>query len=120
MPNWTPNWSNVRWDWGAAGAAAGALRQSADMLDRTAHERSRVAQEATLEWRGGYREQFDTHLSRALRDAGDVAHECREAANHIDGASQRATEEQGRRERERERWRREKEAEERERDARTS
>ena len=113
MPNWQPNWENVRWNHGAAEAAIAALRRAADMLDHTATDRARVADEAKVEWRGRYREEFDGQLAQMLRRAHELANEYRTAAGQIAGASQRAQEEQNRRERERERWRMEREAEER-------
>ena len=113
MPNWEPNWQDVCWDHGAARDAISALRRVADSLDQTAAERARVAQDATEQWRGRYREEFDEHLERMLRRAHDLAREYRDASNNIARADQGAYEEQRRRERERERWRREKEAEER-------
>jgi uncharacterized protein YukE len=113
MPNWQPNWNNVRWDWGAADAAAAALRRAADLLNGTASERARVAAEAQAQWRGLHRDRFDSELAQVLRRAQDLADEYREAANRIARASQRAWDEQRHRERERERWRREKEDEER-------
>jgi len=116
MPNWQPNWNNVRWDWGAADEARSALCHAADLLDGTANERSSVARDAQAEWRGRDREQFDGELAQLLRRAHDLANECREAANRIAQASQRAWDEQKHRERERERWRREKEEEDRRRE----
>jgi len=113
MPNWQPNWNNVRWDWGAAGAAASALRRAAGKIEQTAHERVRVAAEAQREWRGRYREEFDERLREILQKAGSLAAEYRHMASRIDNASHAAREEQQYRERERERWRREKSEEER-------
>lgn len=113
MPNWQPNWQDVRWDHGAAQEAVSVLQRTADLLDQTAHKRARVARDATEQWRGRYREEFDGHLAQMLRRAHDLARQYRDAANRIARASQQAYEEQRRRERERERWRREKEAEER-------
>ena len=113
MPNWQPNWNNVRWDWGAADAAAAALRHAAGLLDGTAQERSGVPRDAQAEWRGLHRERFDGELTQILKRARDLAVECRAAADHIASASRRAHEEQRHRERERDRWRREKEDEER-------
>jgi len=114
MPNWQPNWEDVRWNHGAARDATSALRHVADLLDRTAAERARVAQDATEQWCGRYREEFGEHLERMLTRARELARECRDASGAIAQASQRASEEQMRRERERERWRAEKEDEERE------
>lgn len=113
MPNWQPNWNNVRWDWGAANAASAALRRSADKLDMFAHERSQVAGAAQREWRGRYRLEFDQQLQAMLSRSSNLAAEMRHAAGRIDQASTRAWDEQRHRERERERWRREKDEEDR-------
>jgi len=112
MPNWTPNWNDVRWDWGAGDEAAAALRRAADKLGGTARERLRVAREAQAEWRGRYRDEFDVHLDRMVRQARELADEYRQVASRIASAGRRAYEEQRHREYERERWRREKRAEE--------
>ena len=113
MPNWNPNWQDVRWDHDAAHDAMTALRNAADLLDRTADDRTRVASEATQEWQGRYRVEFDGLLTQMLRRARELAGQYRDAANRIGHASQRANEEQRRRDRERHRWRLEKEAEDR-------
>jgi uncharacterized protein YukE len=116
MPNWNPNWNDVRWNWSAADDARAALCHAADTLDSTANERSRAAAEAQAEWRGLHRDRFDVELAQMLRRGHDLANEYREAASRIARASQRAWEEQKHRERERERWRREKEEEDRRRE----
>ncbi len=113
MPNWEPNWQDVRWDHGAAEEAMAALRRTADLLDQMAQERARVAREATAEWRGRYREEFDAHFEQMQRRARELAEECRHAASRIAWADHQAYVEQKRREWDRERWRRETEAEER-------
>jgi uncharacterized protein YukE len=112
MPNWQPNWNNVVWNHPAANEAASALRRVADMLEGTASERERSASEAKVEWRGVYRNEFDQELDRILRRARDLAHEYRNAAGNIMQASQRAHDEQARREHDRARWWAEKRAEE--------
>lgn len=103
----------MRWDWGAADEAIHALRSSADLLDSTSAERARLAQEATSEWRGRYRNEFDSELERIQRRSRDLAAQFRDSANRIAAASRRAWEEQHHREAERDRWRREREDEER-------
>lgn len=113
MPNWQPNWQDVRWDWGAAQQASTALRCMADLLDQTASEKRKLAEEAVREWRGRFRVEFDEHLARMLSDSRNLAALCREIASRIDAASQWAREEQNRRLAERARWRRELEEERR-------
>jgi|GEM_PF-797841 len=113
MPSWSPNWNDVRWDWYAAARAIQALQNAANKLDQSADQRQSLASAAQREWRGRYREDFDVELARMVRQAREIAAECRAAANRIANASHAAREEQQHRERERERWRREKADEER-------
>jgi membrane-bound lytic murein transglycosylase len=113
MPNWEPNWHDVKWDHGAAAEAAHALESAAASLDESAHRRRQVADQAREEWRGRKREEFDMQLDKMLRRAAELAAEFRAKASEICRADQRAFEEQRRRELERERWRHEKEMEER-------
>lgn len=108
MPNWQPNWEDVRWNYAAAGRAAGELDRVADQLDAGSSARMQVADLATAEWRGSYRVRFDQQLTATLREAWWQAGELRDAAARIRRASQWARDEQARRERDRERWRREK------------
>lgn len=112
MPNWTPNWDNVRWDHSAAAEAARAFDDTAIFLEESAYRRRQVADEARAEWRGRYRDEFDVDLDTILRRAAELAAEFRAKATEIRRADQRSQEEQRRRELERERWRREKEQEE--------
>ncbi len=113
MPNWQPNWEDVRWDWGAADHAANTLRNAADTLDRMAYDRMGWAREAQAEWRGRFREMFDQNFDGDLRDAHRLGNEMREMADRINRLSRQARAEQDHRECERDRWRREKEEEDR-------
>ncbi len=115
MPNWQPNWQNVRWDQSAASHAATALRAAADELERSAREREAAAEQARAEWRGMHRMRFDAHIIETLSRARALAAQYRDAAARIMQASTRAHDEQAQRMRDRERWQREKEQEERER-----
>src|SRR2546421_9557343 len=67
MPNWQPDWQDVRWNYDASEQAASELRRVATELDRACFERSRAAEQATREWRGVYRRQFDDDLRDILR-----------------------------------------------------
>ena len=115
MPNWEPNRARVEWDHGAAEAAIAALLRAADELLSTTVQRERVAREAQVEWRGRYRESFDGQFQQMVSRAHELEAKYRDAANQIARASQRAGEEQRRREEEIARWEAEKAAEERER-----
>lgn len=108
MPNWQPNWQDVRWDYAAADRATSELDQAADTLDRTSTSRGDAADRARAEWRGAYRARFDMQLMDALGSAWQLAGTFRESAARIRQASARAREEQASRERARQRWYQEK------------
>jgi hypothetical protein len=111
VPNWQPNWEDVRWNWAAADAAAAELDRNADQLESNAGVWQQAAAAAALEWRGTFRSRFDSEGTDILRDAWYQAAEFRAEAASIRRASQMAREEQARRERDRARWRAEKAAE---------
>lgn len=96
------NISDVQWNHAAAGAASAALRRAAAMLRQTADERSKAAHRAMAEWRGGEREKFELRLRTLLDEAEQLAAKYLRAAALIERASERAREEQRRREYERE------------------
>jgi hypothetical protein len=108
VPNWQPNWQDVRWDFAAADRAASELDRAADELDRTTSARDQAAQRATADWLGSYRLQFDAQLSGTQKTTRYLAGTFRSAATRIRQASGQAMQEQARRERDRARWRREK------------
>lgn len=112
MPNWQPNWENVRWDHGAAHAAVVALRRAAELLENAVAQKERAANEARAQWRGRYRDEFEERFSRLRNRARELSEQYRHAANQILRASEWAREEQRRREWDRARWWAEKEAEE--------
>ena len=113
MPNWQPNWNDVRWDWGAANGAIFALRRAAAKLRDTWSERQRLAAVACQEWRGPFRDEFDVELRSMGKTGLDLADLYEQEANEIAGASRRAESEQRHRVAERARWQREKEDEDR-------
>ena len=108
MPNWQPNWQDVRWNFAAADAAAAALDRAAGTLDRTEASRDQVAQRAQADWFGKYSLEFMTQLSGMDTTAQSLAARLRAAAKTVRSFSGRATMEQAQRERDRARWRREK------------
>jgi len=113
MPNWQPNWQDVRWSYDASGQAVSELRRMADEIDRSCVERSRVAEQTLREWRGVHRRRFDDELREIVRRGRALAEQYRAAAARIDAAARRAREDQTTRVRDRQRWRLEKEAEDR-------
>lgn len=117
-----PNYEDVRWDYGAAGAAIAALRRAADEVERGAADTARSSWELVDLWRGQHRATYDLRRRALEVEAQVLAADCRAAAGAIAAADQRARAEQARREREREEWEREErereEREERERERR--
>lgn len=114
MPNWKPNWQDVRWDHAAANAAIQALQRVANTLDSTRRSRIDVAQHAVAQWLGMHRTTFDGFLNQTISESQALAEECRAAAARIARASEQAQIEQRHRERERARWYEEREEERRE------
>lgn len=50
MPDWNPNWEDVRWSHPAADAARNSLQRAADLVERTNGERGRAAVTAVGFW----------------------------------------------------------------------
>lgn len=117
MPNWEPNWEDVRWDHVAAADAAAALERAALTLEHEAGQQRAAAARDAAEWRGEHRRTFDERLQRLLSAAAELAERCRGLSGRVRGLDAQARAEQARREREREDWERERE-EERERERR--
>ena len=69
MPNWQPNWEDVRWNYAAADRAAAELDHAAGELEPTSDARRQVADASAAEWRGTYRRRFDQQLTETLRAA---------------------------------------------------
>jgi hypothetical protein len=102
-----PNWEDVRWNYGAADVARGALHRAAAEIERLAGERARAALTGLDEWQGAHRETLNGRLRQADREDVALADDLRRAADSIARASQRARAEQANRERERREWERE-------------
>ena len=105
MPDWQPNWTDVRFDFARADAAISALRSTADLLDRQTDARVRLAADAQREWRGRARDTFDVELARIVRQAADLAAALRSSARSIEAAAHEARLEQARRVDARQHWR---------------
>lgn len=114
MPNWEPNWEDVRWDHAAAAAAAAALERTALTLEHQAGQQRAAADQGTAEWRGEHRRTFDERFQRQLSAAAQLAERCRGLSGRVRELDGQARAEQVRREREREDWERERERERRE------
>jgi hypothetical protein len=111
VPNWQPNWEDVRWNWAAAEVAASGLDHRADGLELESGVWQQASNFATPEWRGVYRLQFDDELTSSQSDVSNESAQLHLEAARIRRASELAREEQTRRERDRARWRAEKAAE---------
>jgi hypothetical protein len=111
VPNWQPNWEDVRWNWAKAEAAASELDNRAGALGSDSDARQTASTFAAAEWRGVYRRQFDDDLTSSQRDVWNESAELHAEAARVRRASEMAREEQARRERDRARWRAEKAAE---------
>lgn len=112
MPDWEPNWQDVRWNHGVAAETAAALQRSAEALEQTAAERTRAVMALLSDWQGTYRMQNDEQLRQVEARDRDLAAALRRAAARVLDADRRARIEQARREREREEWEREARSEE--------
>ncbi len=113
MPDWQPNWNDVRWDRSAASQAIKALESAANLVDDSFSDRHQAAKMAAATWRGRHREAFDSYLKEIELRSRLLATELREKANEIRRQDIAAYEEQRRRERERQRWFAEKHEEDR-------
>jgi len=113
MPNWQPNWNNVRWNHFVAEQAIRALEDAANLVDDSLSERRRVAYVATAIWRGRHRQTFDGHFKEIELRSCSLATQLRQKADEIRRQDVAAYEEQRRRERERQRWFAEKHEEDR-------
>lgn len=114
MPNWEPNWEDVRWDHAAAADAAAALERTALTLEHQAGQQRAAADRDAAEWRGEHRRTFDERLQRLLALSAQLADRCRGLGGRVRELDSQARAEQVRREREREDWERERERERRE------
>ena len=111
MPGWQPNWTDVRFDHGAAAQAIVELEATARVLVETGGDLARSADIAQQEWRGRYRQRFDDERAALERERESLIGGLRADADRIRQAAEAATYEQRRREDDRGRWRTEDSAE---------
>jgi uncharacterized protein YukE len=110
MPNWQPNWQDVRWNFAASDEAIASLRQMAHSLTEVIGQVASAAARASEEWAGPKRDEFDIQLRSLKDEAHGLADCCEGAASQVVSSSERARQEQRRREEERRRWERERDA----------
>src|SRR4051812_13549062 len=113
MPNWQPNWADVRFDHAAAQAAISELQRAARVLDDAVDRRADLAGRATDQWQGSHRHTFDASLTRLQSGGRDLADAMRREAGRIADAAASARAEQSRREDARREWNRQNDAEQR-------
>lgn len=113
MPNWQPNWEDVKFDHAKAQAAIDQCNNSAGALDNalTGWATALGALTTNGQWVGAYRDQFDTAIPGFEQDANDTRDALRQLAGQITTAAGQATTEQARRVADRERWQQEAEQE---------
>lgn len=99
-----PNWTDVRWNSAVARQAEQALRAHARLIYEMLDRRGQIANRARAEWRGNYRDQFDTRTDQFSRHNRALADQLRQKADEIRHATARAEDEQRRREEERRHW----------------
>ncbi len=104
MPSWQPNWTDVQFDYQAAYTAIANCYGCIAFMESRAHGLVPVRAQATREWRGRYREEFDTESARLDRIAVDVIGQLRSAAHGIQAEIDAAESEQRFRVAERARW----------------
>jgi uncharacterized protein YukE len=90
---------DVHFDYAGAAELADTLRSTARIVDHQTGEREGLGAQAQQEWRGVYRERFDTWFGDCLRHSRSIADALRALANQLDQAAQDARAEQNRRER---------------------
>lgn len=111
MPDWTPNWSDVTFDYARAVRAAAECEAAAARLRDSIGVRERFATNARDEWEGRYRDEFDIAFAALIEDSERLEADLRALARRIREAAAAAQAEQARREADRARWRIEKRAE---------
>ena len=92
-------WQDVAHDPGLAAEAIDELERTAAHLDGLTRARRRVAEQATTDWHGVGRQEFDQHLTLLLHASSQLVADLRQAADRIADETEQATSEQRRRER---------------------
>ncbi len=90
---------DIRFDPGVASELAAAFRSTASVLESQCAERGRLVAEATLQWRGRYRDQYDQRLDGCLGNGRMFIEKLRETARMLDNAAVDVAAEQARRDR---------------------
>lgn len=113
MPDWQPPWSDIRFDHAAARHASEVCRAASRRIRSEWSAREALAREASTDWAGRYRDDFDRNFATQQRWLVHLAARLVAQADRIDRAAETASQMQSDREAARERWRHEAAAEER-------
>ena len=92
---------DLHWDQPVAEETIAALRRVANILDVATHERAYGSRDATDEWHGRYRDEFDHLLEQLLNRSMRLAADFRDVADQIALANQRVLEERQHRQQQR-------------------
>lgn len=111
MPNWQPNWEDVRFDHGAATGAATELRATSRRIRDLCHLRGEAQRTDLHGWVGPARIEWQRRFLASQREGQALADACDREAGRIEAAAEAARTEQRARERQRESWYRERAAE---------
>lgn len=104
MPTWSPNWDDVRFDPGAAEAAAEACERTARVIRDRSARRHALAVFADISGSGPWRTRFDEQVAAVAHQGDEVEAELRRTAHLLRTASQQAQHEQRSRIDARNRW----------------
>lgn len=103
-PSWQPEWRNVQFDHALARAAANACRDASATATSSRRVMDQVGGDATDDWSGAARTQFDNTLTDALAEHSALIADLDLAADMLEQASLDAAAEQAARETSRSIW----------------
>lgn len=104
MPNWSPNWTDVRFDEAAAEQAAAACERAARLVREITARRAVMAAFALLGSQGPWQDQLHRRLRSIYGRSEEMESRLRAVAAALRDASARAHGEQASRVAERQRW----------------
>jgi hypothetical protein len=104
MPTWQPIWDDVYFDYGAAEEAISNCQGCLAFMEQREYALAPAREQATHEWRGRYRKEFDEENIYLQHLAREVVEQLYEAIRHIRAEIDAANAEETFRIRERQRW----------------